>query len=598
MAEINNFPIQTKRVGELDPNLTLEDNDLLLTINAGTDKRITGEVSKQAHGGIIPWSPTFNFKAGGYTDRNGVLYRAVQDNTNQDPETDVSSVHWLIKEGKSVEYDTVADMVADTRLEVGQLAFIKDYATGHNSGLLVGSIVASATGTDDGGSFINLANGLQWKQSFERNFVSIKQFGAAPANTAAGNSTSINSALAYAVGGAVHAPAGTYNINAELGVKDKQTFFGDGKYATIFRQSALNTPATMVGTTSGDEYQNIRDFQVQIRLAGIGDVTQRGIVIRGSRRYTLENCMVDNIEHTVSDYGGIGILLDMESVTNAYTCRVINNTVLGCTYGLWSKGAITSSVFTLNHFKTANGMRFDRENVQAGITPIFGNEIFANLIQSHSSSTFGTGNGIDFGQSDGALAFTYAFSNQIGFNYIERFQNGIILRDGSKNFEISSQHWDNTTNGIVDLNADKSGYSGFDAQKFQLSTRDQIVTFTAKGTQHTDKNGGAITVNGTSDTLNIDTNGVVITSDKRRIRLTGNGSPRTGAVLSRASAIEGQRVTLIGFSSPVAFSTTGLLLNGGSGVNLGSGSGQIALIEFEYDSGQNVWVECYRNTRL
>jgi hypothetical protein len=59
---------------------------------------------------------------------------------------------------------------------VGMLVSVVDYATGNNSGLLFGSIVAGSTGTPDGGSFINLANGLQWKQNFSTN-VFIKQFG-------------------------------------------------------------------------------------------------------------------------------------------------------------------------------------------------------------------------------------------------------------------------------------------------------------------------------------------------------------------------------------------------------------------------------------
>ncbi len=158
--------------------------------------------------------------------------------------------------------------------------------------------------------------------------------------------------------------------------------------------------------------------------------------------------------------------------------------------------------------------------------------------------------------------------------------------------------WDSATNEIVDLNSDKDGYSGFDAQNFMLSTKEQEVQFTQKGTQHTNKSTGDITINGTSDTLDINADGVTITTDKRRIRVWGNGAARTGAVVSRASAIEGQRLTLVGFSWPVALSTTGLLLNNGTGVNLGNSSGQVALIEFEFDAGQNLWVECFRNTRV
>jgi hypothetical protein len=84
-------------------------------------------------------------------------------------------------------FATVAAMVASSpvaidgfngNLSVGMFVSVVDYATGNNSGVLFGSIVAGGTGTADGGSYVDLANGNQWKQNFSRNGVSVKQFGA------------------------------------------------------------------------------------------------------------------------------------------------------------------------------------------------------------------------------------------------------------------------------------------------------------------------------------------------------------------------------------------------------------------------------------
>lgn len=74
--------------------------------------------------------------------------------------------------------NTIADMVGDLTLVLGQSVSVNDYATGNNSGILFGVVVAGGTGTDDGGSFIDLDNGLQWKQLFKSNSVNVKQFGA------------------------------------------------------------------------------------------------------------------------------------------------------------------------------------------------------------------------------------------------------------------------------------------------------------------------------------------------------------------------------------------------------------------------------------
>jgi len=396
----------------------------------------------------------------------------------------------------------------------------------------------------------------------------------------------------------IETPEGSYTLTTAVTVPDNiKRFKGAGKRLTKFIQSAADSPANPLTFSNGTEYADIGDFEVDLQIASTGTTTSKAVRFLGVRRSVFHDIHVEVTGHTVAAYSGVGLYMDMEAITNAYTNRIVNNTVIACTTGLWSVGPLTSTVITQNHFKTLNGIRFDRQSVQAGTTSIFGNQINDNLLQAHSSATFGAGNGIDFGQSDGALAFVYAFSNDIGVNYIEQFLNGILLRDGARNFSIESQNWDNATNEIIDLNTDKDGYSGFDAQNFKLSTKEQTIQFTAKGSEFTSKVDSAVTMDGTSDTLDIDANGVTITTDKRRIRIWGNGAARTGAILSRASAIEGQRVTLIGFSWNVALSTTGLQLNGGVAATLGNASTELALIEFEYDSSLDLWIEVSRNTR-
>jgi hypothetical protein len=63
---------------------------------------------------------------------------------------------------------------------VGMWVTIVDYATSRNSGVMFGSVVAGSTGTADGGSYIDLANGTQWKQNFDSKGINVKQYGAVP----------------------------------------------------------------------------------------------------------------------------------------------------------------------------------------------------------------------------------------------------------------------------------------------------------------------------------------------------------------------------------------------------------------------------------
>lgn len=432
-------------------------------------------------------------------------------------------------------------------------------------------------------------------------FVSTRDFGADPSESAANNSSAISKAINFADDKnlAVYTPAGNYTINTKIQIPSNMKFFGDGKFATVFLQSALNTPSIMLELESGTEYQKIQDVGVRINLESVGGSTQVGIKAIGARRYSIVENSVDNLGQSVDDYSGIGILLDMSSVTNAYSFLIANNLVLGCTYGLWSKGPITSSIIENNHFKTKNGIRIDRDNVQGGTTAIVGNIIRDNRLQSHSSATFTTGNGIDFGQSDSGLGFTYAAGNFIDGNYIEQFENGILFRSNAKNNFVGSTYWDNPVNQIVDLNIDKDGYSSFDPQNFQLSIKDQIVEFTGNGTKHIDKKTDEAAYGGRTITQEFTGNGeTIVTLGNYEVRCDGNGSNRTGAVLSGASAIQNQRVVLVGATlDTVSLSTTGLVLNGGAGVTLGINSTNVARIEFERDATLGVWQEVTRTVR-
>ncbi len=112
-----------------------------------------------------------------------------------------------ILQGKIIlEFDTVADMVADTALVVGDIIQTAGRTSKGDSGDNLYEIVAAATGTDDGGSFIDLFL-HQAKALFPSGVVNFSQFGAIGDGDGVGGGTddaaAIQATLDYfiAVGG-------------------------------------------------------------------------------------------------------------------------------------------------------------------------------------------------------------------------------------------------------------------------------------------------------------------------------------------------------------------------------------------------------------
>lgn len=76
------------------------------------------------------------------------------------------------------DYPTVAAMKADPNLVVGQYTRTLGYYSAGDGGETSYEIVPANTGTNDGGNYININNGLQAKAIFSGNRVRLSQFGA------------------------------------------------------------------------------------------------------------------------------------------------------------------------------------------------------------------------------------------------------------------------------------------------------------------------------------------------------------------------------------------------------------------------------------
>ena len=124
-------------------------------------------------------------------------------------------------------FDSVADMVADTNLVVGQKVVTNGYISPGDGGGNVYEIVAAATGTDDGGSFIDLDT-HQAKGLFPQGTVWAAQFGVVAdyvpnSSTGTDQSTKLNNALLYVEAnslGAVYILPGRYRISATVDIPE------------------------------------------------------------------------------------------------------------------------------------------------------------------------------------------------------------------------------------------------------------------------------------------------------------------------------------------------------------------------------------------
>lgn len=126
-----------------------------------------------------------------------------------------------------VIFATVADMDADTTLTLGMKVRTLGYNTIGDGGDNDYTIVAALTGTDDGGSYLDLSgSGLQAQGLFPGGRVNAAQFGAVAdyvpnSSTGTDQSTKFNNALIFAAGndmGAVYVKPGRYRISATVDV--------------------------------------------------------------------------------------------------------------------------------------------------------------------------------------------------------------------------------------------------------------------------------------------------------------------------------------------------------------------------------------------
>ena len=181
---------------------------------------------------------------------------------NEDKFLSSNGTAWVFKAG-ILRYATVASMVSDTSTVLGQVVACEDYATGNDAGVLIFKVVAAATGTADGGSYIDHNTlSLQFERIFHQ-AISVKDYGATGdgstderADLSSADTTSDN--LVF--------PSGTYLVNSNLTLTSSMIFYGGAKL-----KPASGITITISGSIVAGEYQHIFDVSAGGSIVFDGD---------------------------------------------------------------------------------------------------------------------------------------------------------------------------------------------------------------------------------------------------------------------------------------------------------------------------------------
>lgn len=279
-------------------------------------------------------------------------------------------------------YDTVSDLAAETELNAGDYVIIKNYSSSILSGPMFGEIVASGTGTDDGGSFIDLAGSTtQFKQSFIDGRYTFRKFGAEGDGVASDKTALQNTIAAAPAGSTVYgSPEDTYLI----------TSFSINKVIDIDLNGATIKGAALtdVGVTLTENVHVFNGTSDNVYFAWSGTNVKQGsskkikyinpafsatTVISGAEGVVIEENYFTGRASGVTGIPGATTFPVFQMTTGAQFCKFINNIVVDVEAGITADG-ITSNVEVLE----VSGNIFQQMRFYALKTDVGNHFIFKN----------------------------------------------------------------------------------------------------------------------------------------------------------------------------------------------------------------------------
>jgi len=195
---------------------------------------------------------------------------------------------------------TVTSMIADAALNVGDFVSTVGYLTAGDGGDNTYQIVASGTGTDDGGSFIDLSgSGHQAKALFPGSIISVAQFGALGSGDDSNEFISTANYIDSLGGGSMLIPNGSYTAD-NVPATDNTLWLGESLGGVIIlipngsKQQIIFTPDQSTTTT-------LKKFSLsRIIFDGNGANSDQAepagaaVALNGVEGITIKDCIFQN----------------------------------------------------------------------------------------------------------------------------------------------------------------------------------------------------------------------------------------------------------------------------------------------------------------
>ena len=223
-------------------------------------------------------------------------------------------------------FDTVAAMVASKTVKVGDIVETAGYTAANDGGGTKYEIVAAATGTDDGGSFIDLDT--HQAKLIVSGAVNVKWFGARGAGST-DDSTAIQNAITFVArgwgSGQVFLPLATYATASTINIPNFVEIIGESKYGTRVLSSA-----SVVFKSDNTDRWEIRSMTIE--QSGSSPYTSIGIqATNTSTRYAVRDCYFQNLSRGIVLQNGWVIYLSNLSFENGVDiCIDLENRINGC----------------------------------------------------------------------------------------------------------------------------------------------------------------------------------------------------------------------------------------------------------------------------
>lgn len=205
-----------------------------------------------------------------------------------------------------VDNFTVTSMIADAALSLGDFVSTVGYFAVDAAGGNTYEIVAGGTGTDDGGTFIDLDNGLQAEGLFPLGVLSVKQWGAT-GDGSTDDTAAIHAALIEAklrIRAKLYFPAGVYVLNSVAVTGSVATRFlsieGDGVGSTVILCTSSNTTgAFSITYTDRESITSISNMTITTEANGGGTAITVTQPVGGNRHN--RSLYIQDVDINVSD---------------------------------------------------------------------------------------------------------------------------------------------------------------------------------------------------------------------------------------------------------------------------------------------------------